>query len=127
MSCTCDILNGCKGPKKLFENKSLDEPGILSEHGFRTVSDEDKAILKDALSEVQRNVSHGTGSSEFGATHGFLQELISDVVEKCHKLFTIEDMKTNVPVFSNTRTLSILVIINEVFNDIGEHTLTDLQ
>lgn len=127
MSCTCDSLNGCKGPKKLFESKSVVEPGIVSDHGFRTVSDEDKAILKDALSEVQRNVSHGTGSSAFGATHGFSQELISDVVEKCHKLFTIEDIKTNVPVFSNNHALSILEIINEVFNDINEHTLTDLQ
>jgi len=42
-------------------------------------------------------------------------------------LFTIEDIKTNVPVFSKKRTLSILEIINEVYNDIDEHTLTDLQ
>ena len=48
------------------------------------------------------------------------------MVEKCHKLFTIEDIKTNVPVFSNNHALSILEIINEVINDINEHTLTDL-
>jgi len=127
MSCTCDTLNGCKGPKKLFENKSLFDQGILPDHGFRTVSDEDKAVLKDALSEVQRNVSHGTGRGAFGPTHGFSEELISDVVEKCYKLFTVEDIKTNVPVFSKNHALSILEIINEVFNDIDEHTLTDVQ
>ena len=43
------------------------------------------------------------------------------------KLFTIKDIKTNVPVFSKNHALSMLEIVNEVFNDIDGHTLTDLQ
>ena len=77
-------------------------------------------VLRDALSEVQRNASQGTGSSAFGPTHGFSQELISDVVEK---LFTINDIKTNVPVFSKNHALSMLEIVNEVFSDTDGHTL----
>lgn len=37
----------------------------------------------------------------------------------------MEDIKTNVPVFSKNHALAILEIINEVCNDIDERTLTD--
>ena len=90
----------------------------MHDERLRTVTDEQKIILKEALSEVQRSVSHGTGNSAFGATHEFSQELVIDVVGKCHKLFNMEDIKTNVPVFSKNHALAILEIINEVCNDI---------
>ena len=89
MKCTCDTLNGCKGPRKPFEKITPVAPGIMHDERLRTVTDEQKIILKEALSEVQRSVSHGTGNSAFGATHGFSQELVTDVVGKCHKLFNI--------------------------------------
>lgn len=120
MLCSCDSSNGCKGSKRPFEKKPLSEPVRA-----RTITDEQKAVLKEALSEVQRNVSKGSGNGAFGEMHGFTQELISDVVGKCDKLFTIEDIKTNVPVFSKNHAITILEIINEVFNDIDEQTLTD--
>lgn len=127
MYCTCDTSNGCNGPKKLFEKSPSVQLGMMPDHPCRSVSDEQKAVLNDALLEVQRNVSCGSGSGAFGATHGFSQELISDVVANCDKLFTIEDIKTSVPVFSKNHAVTILEIINEIFNDIDESTLTDTE
>lgn len=48
------------------------------------------------------------------------------MVEKCYKLFIIEDIKINVFVFFNNYVFLILEIINEVFNDINEYILIDL-
>ena len=127
ISCTCDPSNGCKGTKKKFETSSSVESNSMSDHHSRTVSEEQKAVLKDALMEVQRNVSRGIVSGAFGATHAFSQELITDVVAKCDHLFTMEDLKTSVPVFSRNHAVAILEILNEVFNDIDEHTLTDTE
>ena len=43
----------------------------------------------------------------------------------CHKLFTLEDITTTVPVSSKKHALNILEILNEIFSDIDESNLTD--
>lgn len=43
----------------------------------------------------------------------------------CHKLFTLEDITTAVPVFSKEHALKSLEILNEIFSDIDESSLTD--
>lgn len=43
----------------------------------------------------------------------------------CQKLFTLKDITTTVPVFSKKHALKILEILNEIFNDIDESSLTD--
>ena len=84
--------------------------------------------MNDALSEMQSAISHGYRRSAFGSTssHGFSKELISDVVANCHNLFSVEDILTNVPVFSRKHAIAILGILNEVFDDINESNLTDV-
>ena len=89
----------------------------------RHVSDEVRALLKGALSELESSMSQGYGRSAFGSasSHGFLKELISDVVAHCHKLFSVEDIIVNVPVFSRRHAVATLGILNEVFGDVTEN------
>ena len=43
----------------------------------------------------------------------------------CHRLFTLEDIKTCLPLSSKNHALRIPEVLNEVLNDIAECTLTD--
>ena len=67
-------------------------------------------------------MSQGYRRSAFGSasSHGFSKELISDVVARCHKLFSVEDIIVNVPVFSRRHAVAILGILNEIFDDISK-------
>ena len=124
--CTCDPSNGCQLIKMTNSSDAV-ESGSMYDCHRRNVTEEQKAVLQEALMEVQRKMSRGTTSGVFGATHAFSQELITDVVANCDHLFTMEDLKTNVPVFSRNHAVAILEILNEVFNDIDENTLTDAE
>lgn len=52
------------------------------------------------------------------SSHGFSEQLISYVVNKCTNIFTVEDVLGNFPVFSVGDALQILEIIQEIFLDI---------
>ena len=52
------------------------------------------------------------------SSHGFSEQLISDMVSKCSDIFTIEDVLSNFPVFSVGAALHILEILQEIFLDI---------
>lgn len=88
-SCTCDSSDSCTGLAKAFEKESSVEQENPTQ--CRHVSDEEKAVVNDALSKMQSAISHGYGRSAFGSTssHGFSKELISDVVAHCHNLFSV--------------------------------------
>lgn len=68
-------------------------------------------------------MSQGYRRSAFGSasSHRFSKDLISDVVARCHKLFSVEDIIVNVPVFSSRHAVVILGILNEIFDDITEN------
>ena len=120
-NCCCDSPDSCKGPLKPFERESTAEQENPAQ--CRHVSDEERALLKGALSELESSMSQGYGRSAFGSasSHGFSKELISDVVAHYHKLFSVEDIIVNVPVFSRRHAVAILGILNEVFDDITEN------
>lgn len=96
--CLCN--DRCPQPNKPFEKGTSVQTLVPMHH--RSVSDEERNVLKGAQSEVETSISHRVWSSVFGSTsfHGFSQELISDVVANSHKLFTTEDITTHVPVSS---------------------------
>lgn len=119
VSCVCSGSNGCTESIKPFERKSALSTIVPTK--CRNVSDEDRSILNAALCELQESHS----CSAFGYCHGFSKELVSDCVANSHKLFTLEDITTTVPVFSKKHALKILEILNEIFSDIDESSLTD--
>ena len=45
--------------------------------------------------------------------------LVNSIVENCHKLFTIDNINTYLPVFSLSHTLKILEVLHEIFGDIS--------
>ena len=59
-------------PIKHFHNKTI--PSTMLPIKSRSVTDEDRAILKDAFSELQGSFASHT----FGYWYGFLKELVSD-------------------------------------------------
>ena len=82
----------------------------------RVVSDSDKEDLKEALTELVEGGSHNA----FGAVscHGFSTELVTDVINNSHRLFTIKDVFECLPVYSVDHSFKILELIQEIFEDI---------
>ncbi|CAB3977751.1 Hypothetical predicted protein [Paramuricea clavata] len=89
---------------------------------YRSVSEEDKCILHDALKEQQMNISSSNAVIALGSvsSHGFSEQVITDVVENCNKIFSVEDVITYSPIFSRNQAMEVLSIFSEVFNDIEE-------
>ena len=67
--------------------QSSDECSMQSKP-FHKQPDEEKNIVNGALLELQNSISQNIGTTAFGHCHGFSTELISDVVENCHTVFT---------------------------------------
>ena len=86
-----------------------------------SVNNEERTILKDALSELQGGLACHT----FGYWYEFSKEQVSDVVAACHKLFTLNDIISSVPVYSKDHAVRILEVLSEIFNDIDEDSLSD--
>ena len=94
----------------------------------RVVSTEDKEMLKEALeAHLARLSSSGTITTLGSSCHGFSTEVISDILDNCHKLFTVNDIVSCIPIFSVTHGKQILGIINEVFDDLDEKILLDTE
>jgi hypothetical protein len=54
------------------------------------------------------------------ASHGFPSQLISDIVDNSHRIFTLNDIVSHFPIFSLVHAYKILEVINELFMDIPE-------
>ena len=94
----------------------------------RVVSTEDKEMLREALeAHLARLSSSGTITTLGSSCHGFSTEVISDVLHNCHKLFTVNDIVSCIPIFFVTHGKQILNIINEVFDDLDEKILLDTE
>lgn len=77
----CNTLGGCTKPCRAFEKKPLPVTMLLA--NCRNVSVQEKIIINDELSELEKTISQSIGSSAFGHHHGFSKELVSDVVVNC--------------------------------------------
>lgn len=122
-TCICDF-DGCNQPNKPFEKKAVEQH--VQQHRSRIVSEEEKRLLSESLQQLMKGMFAAT-MSPFGATssHGFSQELISDVVTHCHNIFTQDDIYHLIPTFSKMHAIKILCILSEIFDDIDELSLTN--
>lgn len=94
----------------------------------RVVSTEDKEMLREALEAHLAYLSSSSTITTLGSScHDFSTEVISDVLDNCHMLFTVKDIVSCIPVFSVTHGKQILSIVNEVFDDIDERILLDTE
>ena len=78
------------------------------------------------MEEVFQEIKFQSLVIDESVSHGFSLQLISEVVNNCENIFTIEDVLTNFPVFSVRNAIRILEVIQELFLDIPslEDTLT---
>jgi hypothetical protein len=81
---------------------------------IRSVSYDDQEDLKSALTELFESFVNNQDEMDVN----FYEQLTTDIVSNCHKIFTLEDIITNYAVFSVKRAISILDIFNDIFNDI---------
>ena len=119
--CDCNEVTGiCGKEAKPYELVAEGTSGL--NNLYRSVLEEDKTILKEALKEKQIGLSNYNAIVALGSTscHGFSEHVISDVVENCHKIFSLEDVLTCSPIFSTLQALEVLSIISDIFNDIEE-------
>ena len=115
--CACaECVSGCINelPFEDIEQNVNESTPVLT----RPVCDSDKEVLKAALTEL----SHGhNANNAFGEVleHCFSPELVEDIVNNCHYLFSIQDIiERHLPVYSIAHCLKILEIIQEIFEDI---------
>ena len=101
------------------------EWGRLSEevnlNGTKSVTDEDKCELYEALLELRESQRATSGMLfDKDVSHGFSFELGQDIVERCSEIFSIGDVMSSSPVFSVSHAIKILEVFQEIFGDIAE-------
>ena len=91
-------------------------------HDEREVSIEDKECLKEALHEVKLSLDLRSGLTLFDAfgmiTHGFSDNVIDSIVDNCGKIHNINDLMQCGLISSLHVAVTVLEVINEVFEDI---------
>ena len=108
----------CTAAKLPFEVPNKDQ-GTVLQRLARTVDEEEKTSLYDALKEYQESLTSGSALLfDSASTHGFSEELILDVTGNCSTIFTIDDVLSKLPVFSLEHAKNILRIVHEIFEDI---------
>ena len=85
---------------------------------LRQITCQDRNVLKEALYEVLNGMSSKASALDESSSHGFLTQLIDDVIRNCGSIFTPDDLLTCYPVFSISNALKVLEVIQEVFKDI---------
>ena len=115
-SCNCDALE-CELTLP-FEKQSCAPPAETVQ--TRSVTAQDQKDIEEAFQELRKTIP--VGCSVFGAatSHGFSDDLISSIIEKCAYLFTLDDIRKLLPVFSMKHAVKILEILHEIFGDIPD-------
>ena len=119
----CAAKCNCGGTQCISEAKQIEvqcTPQPLVP--VRIVSESQKEVLMESLQELKLKVTVEIGSSPFGAIsgHGFLQELIADVVASSEYISDMKGIQTLVPVFRKSHVRMILEIFSEIFEDIDD-------
>lgn len=129
--CTyCTALCKCEGTScsacVLPFESNAPKPPEKPKGPTRNVTAKDRLDLQSALEEVFQEIKFQSLAIDESVSHGFSPQLISEVVNNCETIFTIEDVLTNFPVFSVRNAIRILEVIQELFLDIPslEDTLT---
>ncbi|CAB4039129.1 ATP-dependent DNA helicase [Paramuricea clavata] len=112
--CSCDMCQHSSTTDLPFEStadgKNSDHP-----HVVRSVSLEDRRDVRDSLMELFWTIVNTSDELEVK----FYTQVVDEIVESCHTIFTVKDIITNYPIFTMRRALKILEIFDELFGDIS--------
>lgn len=115
---TCVCKGGmCDAPLLAFE-KIYEEETHPANVIYRAVTPEDRLDLKNALVEVMNDIQAVSMSLDDTARHGFSLQLVEDIVARCNRIFGIDDITMNFPVYSLSNAQRIIEVIQEIFLDI---------
>jgi len=114
--CSCQGEGQCEYRTYEFENERRQEE--IGHHLSRAVLESDKKDLREALTEIQQDMSQSLLLGDAISMHGFSSQLIDDVVKNCSTLFTVDDVFNTCPVFSLSHATKILGLIQDIFQDI---------
>ena len=103
-----------------FEKKCTGASTSIQSDLIRPVTNHDKEILRTALQELMSQVNGRAAVFDKVASHGFSSQLICDIVDNSHRIFTLNDIVSHFPIFSVVHAYKILEVINELFMDIPE-------
>ena len=90
----------------------------LTESMTRPLTAQDKQDIRNALNDLRD--SFPSGCSVFGSSscHGFSDEVIECIIDNSHRIFTLNDVSTYLPLFTLHHGIKILEVLDELFNDI---------
>ena len=119
-SCNCGG-DSCDMELLPFEITTPSAASEVPASNFRTVSAEDKQILKEAIVEYKNSLGSATHLVlDHVTSHGFSDSLVEDAIEFCTEIFTLHDVLEKLPVFSILHAKAILEILDEIFEDVPD-------
>ena len=131
--CKCGS-NECTRVPKISIDEERPGSHVSCESTFtRSVSSEQKSELKALLTSYQKQLIDSeihNMTSIVGVPNVFLEFgrfQIEQVLRNCHKLFTLEDVITNVEIWRTQHAVGVLSAIAQIFSDVNVDTglLTD--
>ena len=131
--CKCGSNECTKVPKISIDEERPGSPVSCESTFTRSVSSEQKSELKALLTSYQKQLIDSeihNMTSIVGVPNVFLEFgrfQIEQVLRNCHKLFTLEDVITNVEIWRTQHAVGVLSAIAQIFSDVNVDTglLTD--
>ncbi|XP_031571181.1 Bloom syndrome protein-like [Actinia tenebrosa] len=112
--CYCE--EKCQIPIPCFDDITSN---VEKKMRIRKVSKEDKTLLRELLMEHKDSQQSGLVTYLHPeCTAGFSNSLVKAVIKQCNKIFTLEGIVSNLPVFKRSHAVDLLNMLNDVFEDI---------
>ena len=102
----------------MFEVEKIDKVLPLTTCISRPVCLSDKEDLHDGLHEMVQVILPTMRLLNEDMSDGYVDELIADIVDNAHTIFTIVDVIKYLPVFAFQHAIKILEIFHDIFEDI---------
>ncbi|CAB3993192.1 Arf-GAP with SH3 domain, ANK repeat and PH domain-containing 1, partial [Paramuricea clavata] len=115
----CKSSDSCSGSNLPFEKDLVSDQEAPQPLRKRDTSDQQRNDICDALMELKDKFKHHCPPE----VHGFLEELVLELVNNCSTIFTVSDI-LKFPVFSVRTALQILEVFQNIIDDTEEEDNT---
>lgn len=93
----------------------------------RYVSDEDKKLINEKLMSYKFTLTSSAAGViiDSDVLHGFTNEIVVQIVQRCNSIFTPEDVMSKFPIWSFNTAVEICNIICDVLGDTNMYNLLE--
>ena len=95
----------------LADNQQLESIAISGRS--RHCSEEDLALVRELLTDVRMNYSPSSTYTSYSITSGLTDFVLSEVLQKCSFLFTVDDLSLLIPSLGSTHLAKIILAVLE--------------